>query len=50
VPCDYKEGLQYFGDDGDAIGDVGEYFGEEGESWVGARQTRISMILAPMNE
>lgn len=26
-----NECLQYFGEDGDAIGEVGEYFGDDGD-------------------
>jgi len=31
-----KQYLQYFGEEGDAIGDVGEYLGEDGDIWAGA--------------
>jgi hypothetical protein len=27
---------QYLGDEGDAIGDVGEYLGDDGDIWAGA--------------
>ena len=34
----YNECLQYFGEDGDAIGEVGEYFGDDGDMWAGAKE------------
>ena len=33
----YSKYLQYFGEDGDAMGDVGEYFGDDGDMWAGAK-------------
>ena len=37
----YNEYLQYFGEDGDAIGDVGEYFGDDGDMlWAGAEESK----------
>ena len=36
----YNEYLQYFGEDGDAIGDVGEYFGDDGDMWAGAKEKK----------
>ena len=30
--------LQYLGEDGEAIGDVGEYFGDDGENCAGAAE------------
>ena len=36
----YSEYLQYFGEDGDAIGDVGEYFGDDGDMWAGAKERK----------
>jgi hypothetical protein len=37
----YNEYLQYFGEDGDAIGDVGEYFGDDGDMWAGAKEKKV---------
>lgn len=31
--------VQYFGDDGEAIGEVGEYLGDEGDIWAGAKNS-----------
>ena len=37
----YNECLQYFGEDGDAIGDVGEYLGDDGDMlWTGAEENK----------
>ena len=36
-----NEYLQYFGEDGDAIGEVGEYLGDDGDMlWTGARRNK----------
>ena len=33
-----SEYLHYFGEDGDAISDVGEYFSDDGDMWAGAKK------------
>ena len=36
-----NECLQYLGEDGDAIGDVGEYLGDDGDMlWTGAEENK----------
>jgi hypothetical protein len=38
----YNDYLQYFGEDGDAIGNVGEYLGDDGDMlWAGAKEGKI---------
>jgi hypothetical protein len=32
-----KDNVQYLGEAGLPKGDVGEYFGDEGEAWAGAK-------------
>ena len=42
----YNKYLQYFGEDGDAIGDVGEYLGDDGDIlWAGAKGSKVENMF-----